>query len=248
MLGGGDLLARGGKSAQFAAGGGDLSDFEYDFKVRRDVVKGKYGLSDAEIEEYDIRITAGERFSLPTAAEREEQLGAGITVIDRRPTYNEEVEAVKVAPVAEKKWPEKNFSLFRPILDRVLIKRCADNADMKIMSDGSVLNTKTGLVIAAKYRQHSNIGIVLATGKFVILGGQRIAMEEVVRVGDRVTYGDYNSEVFHMDEARVRQLCDAVQMNYEQDDEGLRVVRVQDIRGVASETIGSEPGLEGNNV
>ena len=248
MLGGGDLLARGGKSAQFAAGGGDLSDFEYDFKVRRDVVKGKYGLSDAEIEEYDIRITAGERFSLPTAAEREEQLGAGITVIDRRPTYNEEVEAVKVAPVAEKKWPEKNFSLFRPILDRVLIKRCAESSDMKIMSDGSVLNTKTGLVIAAKYRQHSNIGIVLATGKFVILGGQRIAMEEVVRVGDRVTYGDYNSEVFHMDEARVRQLCDAVQMNYEQDDEGLRVVRVQDIRGVESETIGSEPGLEGNNV
>src|ERR1039458_2083427 len=232
MLGGGDLLARGGQSAQFAAGGADLSDFEYDLRVRRDILKEKYGVSDEEIAEYDAKIERGERFSLSTAAQRAELLDIGITVIDRRPSYSEEVESIKDAPVAAKKYPEKKFSLFTPILDRILVKRCAEGQDMKIMEDGSVLNTKTGLVIAAKYRQHSNIGIVLATGQFVILGGQRVAMSEVVRVGDRVTYGDYNSEVFLMDEKKVQGLCDSVQMNYDPDPEGLRVVRVQDVRGI----------------
>ena len=56
-----------------------------------------------------------------------------------------------------------------------------------------------------------------------------------VRVGDRVTYGDYNSEVFIMDENKVQELCDAVQMNYEPDPEGIRVVRVQDVRGFERE-------------
>ena len=128
-------------------------------------------------------------------------------------------------------------------MNRILIKRCAESSDMKMLPDGSVLNTKTGLVVAAKYRQHSNIGIVLAAGKFVILGGQRIPMEEAVRVGDRVTYGDYNSEVFLMDENKVKELCDAVQMNYEEDAEGLRVVRVQDVRGVEREAVAEEPNL-----
>ena len=227
---GGDKLARGARSAQFAAGGSEKSDFEYDMMLRRDIVAEKYGLSTSEIEEYEIRINAGERFSLDSAAVREDQLGAGITVIDRRPSYTEELEAVKAAPAVAKKYPEKSYASATPILDRILIKRCAESPDMKIMEDGSVLNTKTGLVIAAKYRQHSNIGIVLAVGSFVVIGGQRIPMREVVRIGDRVTYGDYNSEVFHMDESKVEALCDAVQMNYEVDPEGLRVVRVQDIR------------------
>lgn len=241
MLGGGDLLARGARSAQFAASGSELSEFEYDFKVRRDVVKEKYGLNDSEIAEYELRINAGERFSLDTAASRDEQLWAGITVIDRRPTYSEEVDEAKLAPVIAKKYPEKKYGAFTPILDRILVKRCAESADMKILPDGSVLNTKTGLVVAAKYRQHSNIGVVLAAGPFVILGGQRIPMGEAVRVGDRVTYGDYNSEIFLMDESRVQTLCDAVQMNYEEDAEGLRVVRVQDVRGVEREVVEEVP-------
>jgi co-chaperonin GroES (HSP10) len=246
MNNGGDVLARGARSAQFAAGGGELSDFEYDLRVRRDIVKEKYGVTDAEVAEYDEKTQNGERFEREPVSLVEE-LGAGIEVIDRRRSYSEEVEQVKVAPVVEKKWPEKKFSVFTPILDRILVKRCADGPDMKIMEDGSVLNTKTGLVIAAKYRQHSNIGIVLATGQFVILGGQRVQMDEVVRVGDKVTYGDYNSEVFHMDEEKVKVLCDSVQMNYEPDEEGLRVVRVQDVRGVEREAVASEPGLEINN-
>lgn len=242
MNNGGDVLARGGKSAQFAAGGSTLSDFEYDFRLRREVVKEKYRLSDEQIREYEIKLEAGERFDLPTP-EEEPKLGKGITVIDRRPKWD-----VKEVPALPKKYAEKTFGQFSPILDRILIKRCAESADMKIMEDGSVLNTKTGLVIAAKYRQHSNIGIVLATGKFVILGGQRIPMDEVVRVGDRVTYGDYNSEVFLMNESEVEKLCDRVQMNYEPDPEGLRVVRVQDVRGLEREVVSAEPGLEGNNV
>ena len=229
-------MARGGRSAQFAAGGSELSDFEYDLRTRTDIVSEKYGLSLAEIEEYTLRLNAGERLDLKPVALAEE-LGAGIEVIDRRHNYLAEVEAVKAAPVAPKKYADKKFSAFTPILDRILVKRCAEGPDMKIMEDGSVLNTKTGLVIAAKYRQHSNIGIVLAAGQFVILGGQRIAMSEVVRVGDRVTYGDYNSEVFLMDEAKVQELCDRVQMNYEPDAEGLRVVRVQDVRGLEREVV-----------
>ena len=60
-------------------------------------------------------------------------------------------------------------------------------------------------------------------------------MEEIVSIGDRVTYGDYNSEVFVMDEKKVRELCDRVQMNYTEDPEGIRIVRVQDIRGFERE-------------
>lgn len=213
MNNGGDVLARGAKSAQFSAGGASVDD---------------------PIELHNV------------APEEPETLGNGITVIDRRTNWLATKE-VKEVPSAPQKWPAKVYDSGSPILDRVLIKRCAEGPDMKIMEDGSVLNTKTGLVIAAKYRQHSNVGIVLAVGKFVVLGGQRIPMSEVVRVGDRVTYGDYNSEVFVMDEKKVEALCDAVQMNYEPDPEGIRVVRVQDIRMVERE-VTTEPGLEGNNV
>jgi co-chaperonin GroES (HSP10) len=229
MNNGGDVLARGFKSAQFAAGGGDLSDFEYDLRTREEVVAEKYGLSAAEIATYKTRVDAGERVALDPVDLLKEM--AGITVIDKRSAFLAS-EAVKEAEKNPPKYPEKKYGKFSPILDRILVKRCTDSTDEKIMEDGSVVNTKTGLITAAKYRQHSNIGIVLATGKFVIIGGQRIPMEEVVRIGDKVTYGDYNSEVFHMDEKRVQDLCDAVQMNYDVDPEGLRVVRVQDVRGV----------------
>jgi co-chaperonin GroES (HSP10) len=103
---------------------------------------------------------------------------------------------------------------------------------LELLEDGSVRNKTTGLIIAAQYRQHSNTGIVLAAGTLVSLGGRIFPMSEFVSVGSRVTYGDYNSEVFHMKEEKIRELCDAVHMNYEEDPEGLRIVRVQDVRGV----------------
>ena len=57
-------------------------------------------------------------------------------------------------------------------------------------------------------------------------------MRHIVRPGDRVTFGDYNSEVYKQPVEKTQKMCDAVQMNYEADEEGLRVVRVQDIRTV----------------
>jgi co-chaperonin GroES (HSP10) len=200
MNNGGDVLARGGRSAQFSAGGSSVED---------------------PIELRNV------------APEEPQKLGEGIEVIDRRRNYLT-TETVKEVSRPTPKYPEKSYSLFSPILDRILVKRCAGK-DEKLMEDGSVLNTKTGLVVAAKYRQHSNTGVVLATGTMLVLGGNLISMGDVVRVGDRVTYGDYNSEVFPMDEEKVKELCDAVQMNYEEDPEGLRIVRVQDVRGIERE-------------
>ena len=57
-------------------------------------------------------------------------------------------------------------------------------------------------------------------------------MADVVKPGDKVTFGDYNSEVYKLSPEKTIALCDAVKMNYEADDEGLRVIRVQDIRTV----------------
>lgn len=229
MNNGGDVLARGGRSAQFAAAGGDLTDFEYDLRTRQEIVADKYGITEAEVYQYIARLDNGERLDLKPV----ERLGSDITVIDRRPSFlGAALEVAEAKSTLEQKYPDKEYQLFQPVLDRILVKRCPDDKDMKLMEDGSVLNTKTGLIIAAKYRQHSNVGIVLAVGQFVVLGGQKINMEDVVRVGDKVTYGDYNSEVFPMDENKVRQLCDKVQMNYFPDEDGIRIVRVQDVRGI----------------
>ena len=164
------------------------------------------------------------------APEEPETLEGSITVIDRRSCYD--VSPVEAVKKPEPKFPEKEYNVFQPIMDRLLIKRCPDDPNLELLEDGSVRNKKTGLIIAAQYRQHSNTGIVLAAGTMVSLGGQIFPMSDFVKVGNRVTYGDYNSEVFLMKEDKVRKLCDAVQMNYEEDPEGLRIVRVQDVRGV----------------
>jgi co-chaperonin GroES (HSP10) len=240
MNSGGDVLARGAKSAQFAAGGSELSEFETDIAVGREGIEEKYGISFAELGQYIGRREAGERISLEPVANRPE-VGSDLIVIDKRSTFMGQDTKVDAVAVAPKKYPDKTYGPFSPILDRILIKRCTENENMELLKDGSVKNKKTGLIIAAKYRQHSNIGVVLAAGKFVILGGQRIPMEEVVRVGDRVTYGDYNSEVFTMSEERVKSLCDAVQFNYFEDEDGLRVVRVQDVRGVEPPITAEDP-------
>jgi co-chaperonin GroES (HSP10) len=93
---------------------------------------------------------------------------------------------------------------------------------------------KQDLSFPAKYRQHSNTGVVLAAGDFVVMGGVKTPMEEIIRPGDRVTYGDYNSEIFHMPDEKVKELCDRLQVNFTPDEQGLRIVRVQDVRGIES--------------
>jgi co-chaperonin GroES (HSP10) len=228
MNNGGDVLARGGQSAQFAGAGAKISQFEDDLVFRSNIVAEKYGITEEEITGWKIARDNGEVIpDLPTAeSKKDKEL---FTVTDRRLFLNEE----RVKPVELKKnlkFPEKDYSIPRTLLDRVLVKRVSADKNLQLLEDGSMKDLKTGFIIPAKYRQHSNTGVVLLAGKFVVVGGQRIPMEEVLQPGDRVTYGDYNSEVFHMSEEKIIELCDAVGLNYEPDEEGLRVVRVQDIR------------------
>jgi co-chaperonin GroES (HSP10) len=192
MNNGGDVLARGGRSAQFSTGGSAV---------------------DEAVELKNV------------APEEEQDLTNGVKVIDRRSAYNSE-------PVkkAEPKFPEKEYVGFSPILDRVLVKRVPEDKNFEMLEDGSMRDKRSGFVIPGKYRQHSCTGIVLAAGPFVIIGGIKIPMEQVVRPGDRVVWGDYNSEIVKLPPERVQEMCDAVQMNYEADDDGVRIVRVQDIR------------------
>jgi len=109
--------------------------------------------------------------------------------------------------------------------------RINDDPEEEMLEDGSTRNRRTGLITAAKYRQHSNTGIVIGLGKYVVLSGVKFDIEEFVSIGDKVTFGDYNSEVFPMDEKKARALCEALQVNYVKDPKGLRIVRVQDVRG-----------------
>jgi co-chaperonin GroES (HSP10) len=228
-LSGGDVLARGNVSAQFSAGNREMTDFEHDLAVRPEVVSEKYGLSEAEITNYQEARENGENIpDLRPVGEESDSLTSGVTVIDRRSSFNDP----KPVKEVEKKFEDKDYSAPQTILDRVLVKRIPEDPEFERLEDGSLRNKRTGFVIPAAYRQHNNVGIVLVTGKFVALGGLRIEMEEVVRPGDRVTFGDYNSEVYKLSPEKTQKLCDAVEMNYEADDEGLRVIRVQDIRTV----------------
>ena len=152
MLGGGDLLARGGKSAQFSAAGGSA---------------------------------VNDPIELHNVAKEEEDLTSGITVIDRRSRFDSE-------PVkkAEPKFPEKQYEAFKPILDRVLIKRVAEDKNMELMEDGSMRDKRTGFIIPAKYRQHSNVGVVLAVGDFVVIGGVKTNLSDIIKPGYRVLFGE----------------------------------------------------------
>lgn len=230
MNSGGDVLARGAKTAQFSAGNGDMTDFEHDLAVRPEIVSEKYGLSEVEISQYQEQREKGEKLPDLKAVDLEADgtLTAGVTVIDRRIDFN------NPAPikVAEKKFKDKTYGAPATILDRILVKRIPEDPNFERMEDGSLKDKRTGFVIPAAYRQHNNIGIVLVVGQFVVLGGVRIPMGDIVRPGDRVTFGDYNSEVYKQSEEKTVALCDAVEMDYEVDDEGLRVIRVQDIRTV----------------
>ena len=221
---GGDVLARGEHSAQFRGAGANLSEFEFDLAMNPEIVSKKYGLSIIEIEEYQARRANNERLDLKPVGS--EDLASLVPALEQR---------WKSKPVEKKplKFKEKKYSDPVTLLDRILVKRIPEDTEkFEVMEDGTLRDKDTGFVIPYAYRQHNNIGIVLAVGQFVILGNVRIPMYEVVQVGDRVTFGDYNSEVFRMSEEKIQAMCDAVQMNYEKDDEGLRVVRVQDVRVV----------------
>jgi co-chaperonin GroES (HSP10) len=163
-----------------------------------------------------------------------------LQVVDRRRSYLESVLPNAEPVLVEEKleFPEPTYETFTPILDRILVMRIVADKNLEVLEDGSARNKLTGMIIPGQYRQHSNTGIVLATGDFFIMNQTRVPMSSVVRVGDKVTYGDYNSELFPMEEDKVRELCRVNRINYEQHDEGLRIVRVQDIRGIEKVTRG----------
>lgn len=229
----GDRLARGDASAQFVTSSRGMSNFINDLIFSPEIVEEKYGLTPEQIEEYQQkRLTGAKLPELPTVEEIEEKkdqedaIRMGFTVTDKRLP---DAAIVEEAPL---RYESIDYTPLRPILDRVLIMRVVIDEDMEELSDGSLRNKKTGFVMPAKWRQHSNIGIVLAIGDFVIMGGVRTELSEIVQPGDRVTFGDYNTELFPLDNKRAEALCDALQVNYVEHEDGLRIVRVQDIRGV----------------
>jgi len=89
--------------------------------------------------------------------------------------------------------------MIKPVLDRVLLRR--------------VVEEQVGLVVRPDKYAESDKYEVLAIGDFVVIGGVRIALPEIVSVGDLVLVSEYNIEAL--------------------EDEGqqLFLTRVQDIRG-----------------
>jgi len=87
------------------------------------------------------------------------------------------------------------FQRFKPLNDLVLVHRFEE--------DNST--TKGGLVIAEKYRQQSNRGIIVSVSAGV---------KADLAPGDRVTFGIYNAETVNVD------------------GEELLLIRENDIRGV----------------
>lgn len=232
MNSGGDVLARGGKSAAFA-GAASITQFEDDLVFRFETVAEKYGLTQEEVDRYEAARLNGESIpDLQTVAQKNSALN--ITVTDRRLQF---LEGEDTKQEEAKKFPEPKYETPKTILDRVLVMRVPENEDYQLLADGSALNKKTGLVVAAKYRQHSNTGIVLLTGRALTVGGISVPMEEIVRPGDRVTFGDYNSELYPMDPKKAEALCDSIGVNYKTDEQGIRIVRVQDIRLVEKRVI-----------
>lgn len=157
----------------------------------------------------------------------------GLNVVDKRRSFVDILaEEPKVAAQEIKEFADKQYEPLKPILDRLMVMRISSNPDEEVLEDGSIRNKRTGFIVPQQYRQHTNQGIVLSAGDFVVMGQVKIPMSNIVRPGDRVFYGDYNSELFPMDEATIRGMCRALKVNYEHSEAGLRLVRVQDIRGV----------------
>jgi len=234
MNNGGDVLARGCPTAQFAGASSNITDFENDviYMEVADVLK-KYGISQADYDSAQADRENGHHLPDLTPVALQDTLEVGFSITDHRKNYlSEATESPKVVAEVPKKYPEPSYGLFHPILDRILVMRVPDDPDTEILEDGSTRSKRTGLVTAAKYRQHSNVGIVLATGQWVIVGGVKFPMADFVKPGFKVCFGDYNSEVFLLDKRKAEELCDAVGVNYVEDPQGIRIVRVQDVRGV----------------
>ena len=232
----GDRLARGCPTAQFAGASSEITSFENDvIYLDVDAVLEKYGISQGEYDQYTALRLDGQKLPdlISVALQEKQELGAGFSIADHRRNYLQEAtEPAKVVTEQPKRYPEPTYGTARPILDRILVMRIADDPDTELLEDGSTRNKKSGLITAAKYRQHSNVGVVLAAGGFVVLGGLRIPMEELIKPGYKITFGSYNTEIFPMDKKKAELLCDSIGINFVDDQQGLHIVRAQDVRMV----------------
>lgn len=238
MNSGGDVLARGAGSAQFKSGGSNLTDFEADF-IYKDVaeVLEKYGLSQEEYDAYSASRVNNEK--LPDLRPVGEQsLDVGFSVNDSRHSYLTSPQTVKPVEASKAdKFQKPSYAAPQTLIDRVLVMVVSDDPNIELLEDGSTRDKRSGIITASKYRQHSNTGIVLLSGQWVISGGVKTPMSEILKPGDKVVYGDYGSELLPMDDKKAESLCDSVSVNYEKTEQGLRVIRVQDIRVIYRRTV-----------
>src|SRR6202790_3068792 len=234
MNNGGDVLARGAASAQFG-GATSITDFENDFiYLTVEEVNEKYGLSLAEDDTYAALKGSGQPLPDLTPVALQETLEVGFSISDHRKNYlSEATEPSAVKAEATKKFPEPEFMPMQTLMDRILVMVISDDPDVELLEDGSSRNKKTGLISTSKYRQHSNVGIVLLAGQWVVVSGVKTPMTEIVNPGDKVIYGDYGSEKMPDSfDKKAEAICESLGINYDKTEQGIRIVRVQDVRTV----------------
>lgn len=233
MNNGGDVLARGGRTAQFG-GATSITAFENDYiYMGVEELTAKYGLSQAEYDTYGALRERGEHLPDLVPVDQQEKLDVGFSINDSRRNYlSEATEPSAPVKAIVKKFPDPKFEPVATLMDRILVMVISDDPNLELLEDGSTLNKTTGLIETAKYRQHSNVGIVLVAGQWVIVGGAKTPMNEILKPGDKVIYGDYNSEAFPMTDEKAQALCDKHEVNYEKTAQGMRIVRVQDVRTI----------------
>ena len=233
-LAGGDVLAKGGMKANFAGAGGEVTDFEQDFIFMGvEELCNKYALSQSEYDVYAASRLEGNKLPDLKDVNHKESLDVGFSVTDHRQNYlSEATEPAKVVATQVKKYPEPTYEPVETLMDRVLAMVISDDPNIELLEDGSTRDKRTGLISTSRYRQHSNVGIVLLAGQWVVVGGVKIDMSDVLKPGDKIVYGDYSSERFSLSDEKAQALCDRLGVNYEKTEQGMRVIRVQDIRTV----------------
>jgi co-chaperonin GroES (HSP10) len=226
----GDKLASGrAQSAQFGGAGSAVTDFEQDFAfLTKAEIEEKYGLSENEYDTYDKLRIDGQKLPdlTPVALQDTQEL---FSIADHRRDYSENPAVVQEKP---KKFPEPAYEPLQTLMDRILVMVISDDPNVELLEDGSTRDKRTGLISTSKYRQHSNVGIVLLAGQWVVVSGTKTLMSDILKPGDKVMYGDYGSEKVPMSDEKAEVLCDSIGVNYEKTEQGLRVVRVQDVRTV----------------
>ena len=237
-----DTLASGGKTAQFSTAA-NMTDFEADF-IYKDMaeVLTKYALSQAEYDTYSAMRLNNEKLPDLTPVLYQDKLGVAFSVTDHRKNYAADNLTSMPDAVKEtvKKFPEPEYEPIKTLMDRILVMVISADPDEELLEDGSTRSRKTGLISTAKYRQHSNTGIVLMAGQWVITGGIKTDMSEILKPGDRVIYGDYGSEKLPMKDEKAEALCESIGVNYEKTEQGLRIVRVQDVRTIERRVVNND--------